>query len=491
MKTERKLSDFFEKFDNLDVRPSLDQYEGSLLLSAIGDALGWPTEFLDPAKTSRLPFKLPIRTFVSWRKQVGGKWWGYFDDIEAGDYSDDTQLTLAVARCISDSGNFEPDRFAYYELPLWLQYQRGGGRSIKAAARALIRGKAEWNKNFYKVEDLTYKNAGANGAAMRNLPIALASANNCKKLIKDSFFNSIITHGHPRAIIASMLYAAALRYALSDSEEIGIIDYLTSTIRKSWSLISSEPVVRQWVTEWEKDDVRRAHFDTIMNETLNETCLFLNAIPKYLHEKNEKDYYWHIGAFDPATKGSGIVTVCSALFLFLRNRGYPGDSLTTAVNLLGSDTDTIASFLGSLLGARYGLGSIPEYLGKQIQDYDYLQKNAQRLYKICNGQITEEYEENRLIERKQAYIKILAWEIGLHEMFWDAIGEGGVVTHPTLGKGLITRKIVESIPRENYVAKLLHVQFDSGQSCVFHSRVEKDGRVSESLAKDLEKALHK
>ena len=42
-----------------------------------------------------------------------------------------------------------------------------------------------------------------------------------------------------------------------------------------------------------------------------------------------------------------------------------------------------------------------------------------------------------------------------------------------------------------YVAKLIRVKFDCGQTCVFHSRVAKDERVSESLARELDRALYK
>src|SRR6266853_2975960 len=155
--------------------PSLDRFQGAMLCSTVGDALGWPTEFLKPDGNHKPPFELPVHDFVQWKKLVGGRWWGYEQKIAPGEYSDDTQLTLAVARCITEDGEFEPERFAYEELPLWLQYERGGGKSVKTAARKLIGKNASWLRNFYKQGDLNYKNAGANGAAMRNLPIALVS----------------------------------------------------------------------------------------------------------------------------------------------------------------------------------------------------------------------------------------------------------------------------------------------------------------------------
>ncbi len=189
--------------------PSLERFQGALLLSTVGDALGWPTEFLKPLNGNghKPPFDVPVRSFVEWKKLVGGKWWGYEEKIAPGAYSDDTQLALAIARCITETGEFEPERFAYEELPLWLQYERGGGKSVKTAARKLVGKNASWLRNFYKQGELNYKEAGANGAAMRNLPIALANVTNEERIIKDSFLNAIITHGHPRAILGAILLA--------------------------------------------------------------------------------------------------------------------------------------------------------------------------------------------------------------------------------------------------------------------------------------------
>jgi ADP-ribosylglycohydrolase len=87
------------------------KFQLALLLSAVGDSLGWPQEFM-----WKKPDK-PLRDYIRWKKLVGGKWWGYEDVINPGDYSDDTQLTLSVARSIDSTGEFIPEYFAYLELP--------------------------------------------------------------------------------------------------------------------------------------------------------------------------------------------------------------------------------------------------------------------------------------------------------------------------------------------------------------------------------------
>ena len=224
------------------------------------------------------------------------------------------------------------------------------------------------------------------------------------------------------------------------------------------------------------------------NKTRQEASQYLEGIQKFI-SADTQSYYNFVGALTPATKGSGLATVCAALYVFLKYANQPEEALTVVANMLGSDTDTIGVFLGALLGAYHGIGAVPLHLLNKVQDQEYLLKIASRLHSIAANEPQEYWAANQSVDRKIAYLRILAWEIGLHEMFWDAIGEGGVVFHPTIGRGTIVHKDVKPIRREGYIAKLIHVKFDCGQTCIFHSRVESNGKVSESLAQDIASAL--
>ncbi len=472
--------------------PPVDRFQAAMVCSAIGDALGWPTEFLHENRGRKPPFTLPIRDFVKWEKFVGGRWWGYHDEIGPGEYSDDTQLALAVARSISSAGHFEPERFSYSEFPLWLHYERGGGRSVKTAARALIRRKGDWLHNFYKEGPVDYRRAGANGAAMRNLPIALVSYGNEARLVRDSFFNAVISHGHPRAILGTILFGFAVRHALTegDGNPVGMVQYLQEGLESAGRNARNDQRISQWIEAWETGKGPRSSFKQSFGETRKEAHRYLTAIPDFF-AKPVKEYYQFVGALNPETKGSGLATTCAAVFLFLRFKDSPADALYTAANQLGSDTDTIAAFVGGLIGARFGNEVVPGHLWEQIQDRDYLLKTAAHLHAVASGKASEHASMDAPLQQEDAYLRILAWEIGLHEMFWDAIDIGGAVVHPTLGRGIIKRKEIRPIAREGFVAKLIRIVFDCGQSCIFHSRVEHDEKVSESLGREVEKALRK
>jgi ADP-ribosylglycohydrolase len=473
-----------EGTDRLNLRPNSDKYRASLELAAIGDALGWPTEFVRP----HLRTRKQVSDFVRWEKLVGGRWWGYRDVIEPGQYSDDTQLSLAISRCIDETGLFSPERFAYLELPLWLHYERGGGRSVKAAARSLITGRREWSQNFYNEPEVNYFSAGGNGSAMRNLPISLSHPFDQRALILDSFANCIVTHGHPRAIIGTVLFGLAVRHAFSteagDPEKM--VRYLARSLQDLLSEVKADNRTRAWADSY---NGKGRNFGEDMAMALGEALASLNRIKEFRKSPPE-DYYKAIGALSPETKGSGISSTCAAIYQYLNKNDYPEDAILSSVNMLGSDTDTISSFTGALLGAQYGPKAVPQRLLDRLQDRSYIDSVADDLFKVATSLDNHRVEKSLVVSQREASMRILAWEVGLHEMFWDAIGINGMVVHPALGRGKIVDKRVEPLLKQGFEAKLLEVKFESGQSCIFHSRVRSsDGQLSESFAKEISKSL--
>lgn len=471
----------------------LDRFQGAIAFSAVGDALGWMTEFGQyprEAKT-RINDKYPVKEFYSWKKKQGGRYWGYTEDIDAGSYSDDTQLGLSVARCINIKGNFEPEKFAYFELPLWLVYERGGGSAIKFAARSLLSKNKEWWRNFYqrktKHMPLDYRNAGANGAAMRVLPISLVNAFNEDKLLHEAFLNSIITHGHPRAIIGTLIYAGAVSFLIKHQQfrDKELVEYLNFIVKNSLIIIKNWEHSEEWLKEWNQIPSNQLTFEQEFSNIQNEAKEYLNKINSYVN-LDSNSYYELTKALDPAFRGSGVSTVLVSIFLFLKYKDSPNDALFTAVNSLGSDTDTIANFVGGLFGAHYGLDVVPPKLLEKVQDKEYLIDIARQLYQKSKREIRRNQVSTQKFERKEGLLRILAWEIGLHEMFWEALNVGDRLNHPSLGSGTIKDKKIKPLPRDDYETKLVVINFDCGQSCTFHSRVKKGaGELNESLAKEI------
>ncbi len=470
----------------------LDKFHGALALSAIGDALGWPTEFGRYPKSVKEKFgKDYLSDFVEWEKLVGGRYWGYRQKIKEGEYSDDTQLSLSVARCIDENGNFKPDKFAYLELPLWLSYEKGGGRSTKTAARSIIHTKREWIDNFY-AGGISYRNAGTNGAAMRILPIALVNKDNKERLYQDSFLNAIITHGHPRAILGTIIYASTVSFLLEETklQDKSFYEYLRGVVENSYKFLENLQIFPDWVSEWDKKPFQGLKFSETFQETREEARQYLESIPD-MKNLEDIEYYKFAKALEPQFRGSGLSTVFVALYLFTKYLDDPQKAILTAVNILGSDTDTIANFIGGLFGAYYGLSVIPEKWLDSLQDKEYILRVAQNLYGVITGESLIQYAPGLKgqVNRYDALSRVRAWEIGLHEMFWDALEEGNSIVHPALGRGVIRSRRKGTIQREGYEVKLIEVQFDCGQTCTFHHRVANDGTLSESLSKEINQIL--
>jgi ADP-ribosylglycohydrolase len=113
-------------------KKSQDKFRGAFIGAAIGDALGFITEFMRNSNEIRRQFQLDqLDRFVDWERittyyKAGNK--NYIKlPLSSGTYSDDTQLTMATARSIKADCSFNPETFSKLELPLWLQYELGGG----------------------------------------------------------------------------------------------------------------------------------------------------------------------------------------------------------------------------------------------------------------------------------------------------------------------------------------------------------------------------
>jgi len=373
------------------------KYKGSIKLSAIGDALGWITEFEKSTQSLNEKFGTDrIESFYTWKKTVGGRFYGYTDTIKAGSYSDDTQLLLAVARSINKDGSLDHNYFAKIELANWLDYARGGGRTVKTAADKIQRKSVKWFNNFYNFKvngvNYDYKQSGANGAAMRVLPIALANLGNVEKIKEEIFCNSIITHGHPRAILGAMLYGYAVNLIIVyRAEDFNWENYITQiglNFPKNFELsFINKPELKEWLNEWNK--TANQPFETVYNEIINETQNYLRLVFQSIKQNlSVQETLKKLGCFDQATKGSGTSTVIAGIYLATKFHNKPLEAIIEAVNALGADTDSIAAFTGGLTGALHGHNIIPDKW-KSVQDIEYLDKIAETLLAISEDRFEE------------------------------------------------------------------------------------------------------
>jgi ADP-ribosylglycohydrolase len=445
-----------------------EKISGALLGGAIADALGWPTEFAKrPEDLERLGVEYPVQGFQPWHKRSGGRFLTRIDNIQPGEYSDDSQLTLCVARSINSKGRVENHYFAKQELPHWIRYARGAGATVTAAAKAAGRKRSDWRWNYFTFtrgrHQLDYRGAGANGAAMRSSPIALANVNEPEQAAIETWKNAITTHGHPRAIIGALVFVEALRRLVANNIKLSADAYVSGLIEYASSLEvpESDPDIGYWLARWNQGP---AKFQPIWDESRREmTQLLLNALNG--RSLSLRQTYEALGCLDPATKGAGTVTTAAALAIFLRFGNKFDKAVLAAANELGSDTDTIGAMAGSLTGGWLGYTAIREEWATMMADYTYFNKVAEALTDIALCRASK----NPLRLDVQQDRDLGSASNILTQLDRQDVVERRLVWHPLLQRGWVTKVESQEVGKNRARVVMATVHFDIGQTCKFTS----------------------
>jgi len=389
--------------------PPRSRVEGAFTALAAGDALGWPQEFM-----SRKHRFQPTAAFREWERRSGGRFYPHTETIRAGEYSDDTQLTLAVARSRLTAGASWWQYLTRKELPLWTLYERGGGGATKRAANSWLRGEAPWKQAG--VEDVRqYFEAGGNGVAMRVLPHAVfhAGADDPSGLLKDVLVDGAATHGHPRALVGAAVYAFAAWWLLRAQHTVGFGELLTTLLDTS-STWGAPPAASFAKNGWfEAANNSHSGYSKLWDSVVAEMQNLLRLGRQGLEEgvlSDDVAVLEQIGAFS-REKGSGTVSAATAIYLSTRYAAQPVQAVLRAAFALGSDTDTLAAMTGGLVGALVGSDWLPPEWSL-VQDSQYIRKIAN---KVAAGAVSEgETLEHPVVTSKTLEI-IVEGLVGEHQ----------------------------------------------------------------------------
>ncbi len=352
-----------------------------MLGAACGDALGWPNERVAKSKAKKPPLNRTPE-FTRWSRRAGGRFYSHEEIIDAGHYSDDTQLILCLSRGLKHGKGWWR-RWTRVELPFWTLYERGGGGATKRAANSWISGNTPWSgkRNFQDVKK--YFEAGGNGVAMRVLPhaIYLSESDDHKILARNIMLDGVATHGHPRALVGGLAYGRALWRTLRRNERLeygGIVDDLLNNI-ELWSPI---PDISKNCPDWLKSANRFSpNYQQLWEQAVQEITSYLSICKKELNKGAltiDDEALRAIRCFDRKVSGAGTVAAAAAAYLASRYAPNPIQGVIKAAFAIGSDTDTIASMTGALLGGVNGATWLEPY-DKKVQDAKYLKKTAENL----------------------------------------------------------------------------------------------------------------
>ncbi len=361
----------------LDPVVPLAKAEGAFLALAAGDALGWPQEIRRNVRSSARGTS-PRIEFQTWTRRSGGRYRPYEETIRAGEYSDDTQLTLAVARSRTNHGADWWKAFMRVELPRWTIYERGGGGATKRAAQAWLAGSPPWQSG--KADAVRrYFDAGGNGVAMRVLPHALflAGRDDPATLVHDVVRDGAATHGHPRALVGATACAYAAWSLARRNRTLGFGELLDLLIDEhgGWGTF---PGMERGGEAWfaAAGRVLDEPYERLWERTVDEMRQLLEQARNGIRAgalADDRAVLDDLGCFG-RFKGAGTVTAAAA-YLAARHAAQPAQGVLRTAFEEGADTDTLAAVTGGLLGCLAGDEWLPAPW-RDVQDAAYIRRLA-------------------------------------------------------------------------------------------------------------------
>jgi len=220
---------------------------------------------------------------------------------------------------------------------------------------------------------------------MRVQPIVWAATrDNRQRWMTDVLRSAVVTHGHMHGIGGAYFHALTLSTVLDSGvvpgpEEWAIfatgLEYIPDLMMEDRHLATF------WMSAWEgeqKSDLGISAHNISVEALKDIDKLSLDGGTR---EDVYRNVLERLGCFDPKFRGSGLKTAIAASVLAWIYRECPvEEALSTAANALGSDTDTIATMAGAILGA---VSATPPHW--KIQDREYIIAEAARLAGIRAG----------------------------------------------------------------------------------------------------------
>jgi ADP-ribosylglycohydrolase len=276
-----------------------DRAAGVLLASAAGDALGAGYEFTHPGPDTSIGM-------------IGG---GTFN-WEPGEWTDDTSMTLAVARVTATGADLISTQGLDAVAAGFAQWFDSDPKDIGHQTRAVLSARDGSAAAMTATARRIPGRKGGNGSLMRTAALGLAYLDDADACAEAAAGVSRLTHDDLRAIEACQLWSHAIRHAVLHGTFDGVRDYL----------------------------------DRVGGDTESYWSPLLDQA-----ESGEPA--------DFANNG-WVVHALQTAWWAITHADHPTDArqLRSALELAvlaGGDTDTTAAIAGGLLGARWGASAVP------------------------------------------------------------------------------------------------------------------------------------
>lgn len=272
---------------------------GAFLGAAVGDALGAPFEFGPPGQYGE---RFPAPVLGGRGELIGGGAFGW----APGEFTDDTQMSIALAESLLACGGFDPDD-VWDRFLAWRRAAADCGVLTASALRGPSREGAA-----LLAHEATGGRSAANGALMRVAGLACAYViGDESALIDAARAQAALTHADPAAGWGAAIAAALVRRAVLGEDPIDAL-----------------PAVLELV-----ESAERVRFAAMLD-------------PRWAPD-------------DPEAPSDGTVWACLARAIWALRTSDSFASAVVAAIELGGDTDTVAAVTGALAGARHSVQGIP------------------------------------------------------------------------------------------------------------------------------------
>ncbi len=296
----------------------IEKFEGCILGTAVGDALGMPAEGMSMDDIKRVYGR--IDDFLP----------SPYGDLQAGEWTDDTEQMLVLAESILETVYFSPENFSE-KLKEWFlktNSRRVGPASSRAISR-LISG-THWTRSGVAADTC--------GAAMRVAPIGLVYHFSPNLVEKYAEISARVTHTGSAAIAGAVAVALAVAYNVLDFNK----DEMLVEVAK-----------------------RVEEYDMLMADKL-----------RYAYEIADRELEYAVNKLGNTI--SALDAVPMAFYCYFSGKDFR-ESVLKAANA-GGDTDSIAAICGAVKGSE-GC-KIPDDWLANLKDVEKLKRVAVELYDL-------------------------------------------------------------------------------------------------------------
>ncbi|MEF8873585.1 MAG: ADP-ribosylglycohydrolase family protein [Candidatus Thermoplasmatota archaeon] len=305
-----------------------DKFRGCMLGSALGDAVG------------ELAFKYPSKE----------KLLSVVKDADEVRYTDDSAMAIGIAESlIENQGELnqhhlgETFRKNYQEEP-WRGYGQGPPKIFRMVAR-------KEKESYVEAAETLFDGEGSmgNGSAMRIAPVGIFFEDE-EKVAEEAERSAEVTHTHELGRDGAAVLASAINIASNRSSK-------DSSVERLKPVETAERLSKIAKTE-------------VFTEALED-------VKRFVKTKTERE----VAAEE---LGTGVLihrSVPYAIFSFLMATSSFEEALMNAIMVRG-DRDTIGAMTGALSGAYLGKSSIPDDLIQKLENGEYIESLADRLFEL-------------------------------------------------------------------------------------------------------------